>query len=120
MNHAVCFSRKCDIVIVSLSVVFRDVDGRMLLDIFDEKLHPLSVRPSMNITDVGNMFLTSRQSTRGDAPQISPQIKQEQCTPFSLRMHWGCQYLFTTQEFSFKKASVENEQILWLTSLYMK
>lgn len=23
----------------------RDIDGRMLLDIFDEKLHPLSVRP---------------------------------------------------------------------------
>lgn len=25
----------------------RDVDGRMLLDIFDEKLHPLSVRPQL-------------------------------------------------------------------------
>lgn len=27
----------------------RDVDGRMLLDIFDEKLHPLSVRPELKI-----------------------------------------------------------------------
>lgn len=26
---------------------FRDIDGRMLLDIFDEKLHPLSVRPQI-------------------------------------------------------------------------
>lgn len=25
----------------------RDVDGRISLDIFDEKLHPLSVRPKM-------------------------------------------------------------------------
>lgn len=28
---------------------YRDIDGRMLLDIFDEKLHPLSVRPQPKI-----------------------------------------------------------------------
>lgn len=29
--------------------IFRDIDGRMLLDIFDEKLHPLSVRLDMKM-----------------------------------------------------------------------
>uniref|UniRef100_A0AAX7W2R0 Cyclin N-terminal domain-containing protein n=1 Tax=Astatotilapia calliptera TaxID=8154 RepID=A0AAX7W2R0_ASTCA len=39
------YTIKCVALAIYYHIKNRDIDGRMLLDIFDEKLHPLSVRP---------------------------------------------------------------------------
>lgn len=78
---------KKPLIALRLLPILRDVDGRMLLDIFDEKLHPLSVRSATETEP--DELLCARSggksfSDTGDVPRCTENCSRVQC----ILVHW--------------------------------